>query len=142
LRCGRVKRSRVRPHRYANQMPAQVEAAIVAVKHEKPHWGARKIYELLLRRLPAHVKVPVRSTIHAIMDRHGLVAKASQSRTRAEGTPLSPGRSALSSPLWLWWMAPSIGLVGNSRNLGEKRGADSFWTDWTIERALRQKSAA
>ena len=80
-----------RPHRYANQLPAQVEAAIVAAKHEKPHWGARKIYELLLRRLPSHVKVPARSTIHAIMDRHGLVAKASPARTRAEGTPLSAG---------------------------------------------------
>lgn len=80
-----------RPHRYANQLPAQVEAAIVAAKHEKPHWGARKIYELLLRRLPAHVKVPARSTIHAIMDRHGLVARASRARTRAEGTPLSAG---------------------------------------------------
>jgi len=80
-----------RPHRYANQLPAQVEAAIVAAKHEKPHWGARKIYELLLRRLPSHVKVPARSTIHAIMDRHGLVARASRARTRAEGTPLSAG---------------------------------------------------
>jgi len=80
-----------RPHRYANQLPAQVEAAIVAAKHEKPHWGARKIYELLLRRLPAHVKVPARSTIHAILDRHGLVAKASRTRTRAAGTTLSPG---------------------------------------------------
>ncbi len=80
-----------RPHRYANQLPAQVEAAIVAAKNEKPHWGARKIYELLLRRLPSHVKVPARSTIHAIMDRHGLVARASRARTRAEGTPLSAG---------------------------------------------------
>ncbi len=80
-----------RPHRYANQLPAQVEAAIVAAKHEKPHWGARKIYELLLRRLPSHVKAPARSTIHAIMDRHGLVARASRARTRAEGTPLSAG---------------------------------------------------
>lgn len=30
-----------RPHRYANQLPSQVEAAIVAAKREKPHWGAR-----------------------------------------------------------------------------------------------------
>jgi transposase len=52
-----------RPHRYANQLPAPVEAAIVAAKHEKPHWGARKIYELLLRRLPSQVKAPARSTI-------------------------------------------------------------------------------
>jgi transposase InsO family protein len=80
-----------RPHRYANQLPAPVEAAIVAAKREKPHWGARKIHERLLRRLPSEVKVPARSTIHAILDRYGLVARASRPRTRAEGTPLSAG---------------------------------------------------
>src|SRR5438270_4934017 len=41
-----------RPFRYANQLPEQVEAAIVAAKREKPHWGARKIRQRLLRRLP------------------------------------------------------------------------------------------
>ncbi len=61
-----------RPHRYANQLPEQIEAAIVAAKREKPNWGARKIRERLLRRLPSEVKVPARSTIHAILDRHGL----------------------------------------------------------------------
>src|SRR5258708_40291727 len=80
-----------RPHRYANQLPAPVEAAIVAAKREKPHWGARKIRERLLRRLPSEVKVPACSTIHAILDRHGLVARASRPRTHAEGTPLSAG---------------------------------------------------
>ncbi len=40
-----------RPVRYANQLPAQVESLIVASKREKPHWGARKIRELLVRRL-------------------------------------------------------------------------------------------
>ena len=52
-----------RPHRYANQLPAQIEAAIVAAKREKPNWGARKIRERLLRRLPHEVKVPARSTV-------------------------------------------------------------------------------
>lgn len=80
-----------RPHRYANQLPAPVEAAIVAAKREKAHWGARKIRERLLRRLPSEVKVPACSTIHAILDRHGLVARASRPRTRAQGTPLSAG---------------------------------------------------
>jgi hypothetical protein len=37
-----------RPHRYANQLPEQIEAAIVAAKREKPNWGARKIRERLL----------------------------------------------------------------------------------------------
>src|SRR6201988_5499936 len=78
-----------RPHRYANRLPEQIEAAIVAAKREKPHWGARKIRERLLRRLPSEVKVPARSTIHAILDRHGLVRHLKRSRTQAEGnTPL------------------------------------------------------
>ena len=87
-----------RPHRYANQLPVQIEAAIVAAKREKPIWGARKIRERLLRRLPSEVKVPARSTIHAILDRHGLVRRMKRSRTRTEGTPLSPGLS----PNELW----------------------------------------
>ncbi len=80
-----------RPFRYANQLPEQVEAAIVAARREKPHWGARKIRERLLRRLPHAVKVPASSTIHAVLDRHGLVRRMTRSRTRAEGTPLSDG---------------------------------------------------
>src|SRR5512140_1182417 len=82
-----------RPHRYANQLPAPVEAAIVAAKREKPHWGARKIRERLLRRLPHAVKVPAASTIHAVLDRHGLVSRARRLRTRTAGTPLSEGLS-------------------------------------------------
>jgi len=80
-----------RPHRYANQLPVQVEAAIVAAKRENPSWGARKIRERLLRRLPQEVKVPACSTIHALLDRHGLVSRAKRSRTPCQGTPLSPG---------------------------------------------------
>jgi transposase InsO family protein len=87
-----------RPFRYAHQLPEQVEAAIVKAKREKPHWGARKIRERLLRSFRSEIKVPARSTIHAILDRHGLVAKVSRSRTRAEGTPLSAG----STPNALW----------------------------------------
>src|SRR5579884_3046566 len=88
--AGLTDRAR-RPHRYANQLPEQIEAAIVAAKREKPSWGARKIRERLLRRLPSEVKVPARSTIHAILDRHGLVTRLKRSRTRTEATPLSSG---------------------------------------------------
>ena len=80
-----------RPFRYANQLPEQVEAAIVRAKREKPHWGARKIRERLLRSLPHAVKIPAASTVHAILDRHGLVTRMSRPRTRTQGTPLSPG---------------------------------------------------
>lgn len=80
-----------RPFRYANQLPEQVEAAIVAARREKPTRGARKIRERLLRRLPHAIKVPACSTIHAVLDRHGLVCRPLRRRTRTEGTPLSEG---------------------------------------------------
>src|SRR5262245_46616549 len=64
-----------RPVRLANQLPSQLEARIVAIKREKRHWGARKIRELLLRRLPGDLRVHAKSTGHAGLHRHGLVAR-------------------------------------------------------------------
>jgi transposase InsO family protein len=87
-----------RPVRYANQLPAQIEALIVRCKKDKPYWGARKIRELLVRRLPGDLKVPACSTIHAVLDRHGLVSHIGRQRARAHGTPLSLG----SQPNHLW----------------------------------------
>src|SRR6476646_5727410 len=40
---------------------------------------------------PSEVKVPAHSTIHAILDRHGLVARVKRSSMHTEGTPLSAG---------------------------------------------------
>jgi transposase InsO family protein len=87
-----------RPVRYANQLPAQIEGLIVSLKRGKPHWGARKIRELLVRRLAGDVRVPARSTIHAVLDRHGLVKRMGRPRQRATGTPLSQG----ANPNDLW----------------------------------------
>src|SRR5712672_3769821 len=80
-----------RPIRYANQLAPQVESLIVSLKRDKPYWGARKIRELLVRRLHGDVKVPAKSTIHAVLDRHGLVSRLVSKRSRATGTPLSLG---------------------------------------------------
>jgi transposase InsO family protein len=80
-----------RPWRYANSLPLQLQTLIVATKRERPTWGARKIRERLLRKLPHEVKVPACSTIHAVLDRHGLVTRARRSRTKSEGTSLSEG---------------------------------------------------
>ena len=87
-----------RPVRYANQLPAQIETLIVRLKAEKPHWGARKIRELLVRRLDGDIRVPAKSTIHAVLDRHGLVRRGGGPRHRARGTPLSEG--AVPNDLW------------------------------------------
>ena len=80
-----------RPVHYANQLPSQIESLIVTLKREKPHWGARKIRELLVRRLDGDVRIPAKSTIHAVLHRHGLVKAIPRLRQRAAGTPLSPG---------------------------------------------------
>ena len=79
------------PYRYANKLPAQLEAMIVTLRRDKPTWGARKLRERLLRKLPNDVRVPACSTIHAILDRHGLITRQRRSRTKTEGTPLSEG---------------------------------------------------
>ncbi len=87
-----------RPVRYANQLPAQIETFIVGCKDDKPHWGARKIRELLVRRFPGDLRMPAKSTIHAGLDRHGLVSRLGRRHNRAQGTSLSLG----SQPNDLW----------------------------------------
>lgn len=80
-----------RPVRYANQLPPQIESLIVTCKREKPHWGARKIRELLVRRLDQDLRIPAKSTIHAVLHRHGLIKGIGRPRHRATGTALSAG---------------------------------------------------
>lgn len=79
-----VDRSR-RPVRFGNQLPMQVEKSIIALKQEKPSWGAKKLREKLLRRFP-DVKPPAVSTIHAVLDRHGLVTPQRRARQKVTGT--------------------------------------------------------
>lgn len=88
-----------RPVRYANQLPDQIEAMILRFKQDKPQWGARKIRELLVRRLAGEFRIPATSTVHAVLDRYGLVARARQRRRfKADGTPLR--QAILPNDLW------------------------------------------
>ena len=84
---GLTDRSR-RPYRHANQLPFQIEAQIVRLKQDKPSWGAPKIRERLVRLHP-DVHTPAISTVHAVLDRHGLVKRRTRRRNRATGTALS-----------------------------------------------------
>jgi putative transposase len=84
---GLTDRSR-RPYRHANQLPVQIETLIVRCKQDKPHWGAPKIRERLARLYP-DVHTPAISTVHAILDRHGLVKRRTRRRNKAAGTTLS-----------------------------------------------------
>jgi transposase InsO family protein len=58
---------------------------------------ARKIRERLIRRFSG-IKVPAKSTIHAVLDRYGLVERRGRERRRARGTTLSLGKN----PKELW----------------------------------------
>jgi putative transposase len=93
---GLTDRSR-RPYRHANQLPFQIEKLIVALKKEYPHWGAPKIRERLRRRYP-ELQCPAISTVHAVLDRHGLVKRRRRRRHKAHGTALS--RPAKPNQLW------------------------------------------
>src|SRR4030095_7379147 len=85
---GLTDRSR-RPYRHANKLPFQIEKLIVQLKQERPSWGAPKIREKL-RRLHSDVQLPAISTVHAVLDRHGLVKRRRRRRGhKARGTTLS-----------------------------------------------------
>ena len=93
---GLTDRSR-RPIRHANQLPFQIEKLIISLKQEKPSWGAPKIRDRLRRRYP-EVQTPAISTVHAILDRHGLVKRRKRRRYKAQGTTLS--RPKRPNELW------------------------------------------
>ena len=93
---GLTDRSR-RPYRQANQLPLQIEKLIVQLKRERPSWGAPKIREKL-RRLHSDMQTPAISTVHAVLDRHGLVSRGRKRRYKAQGTTLSKPR--LPNDLW------------------------------------------
>jgi putative transposase len=86
-----------RPYRHANQLPAVVEAQIVGLKREYPAWGAPKIRERLRRKYP-DLRCPAISTVHAVLDRHGLVERRRRRRYKAKGTSLS--RPVEANALW------------------------------------------
>lgn len=96
---GLTDRSR-RPYRQANRLPFQLEALIVQFKREHPSWGAPKIREKLRRRC-SDILLPAISTVHAVLDRHGLVTRGRRRTSyKAEGTRLSqPTR-----PNELWYV--------------------------------------
>ena len=93
---GLTDRSR-RPYRQANQLPMQIEQRIIRLKRDHPSWGAPKIREKL-RRLELGISLPAISTVHAVLDRHGLVRRRGRARTRIQGTTLS--RPTTPNDLW------------------------------------------
>ena len=64
--------------------PAADREAHRPLKREYPDWGAPKIRERLRQRI-AGVRCPAISTVHAVLDRHGLVKRRRRRRYKADG---------------------------------------------------------
>lgn len=95
--CALVEQKRT-PNRYANQLPIAVEAMILDLKREYSNWGAPKIRDKIIKKYP-DVKTPATSTIHAVLDRNGLVKhRLGRKRFKATGTPLNH----VTEPNQLW----------------------------------------
>jgi len=85
---GLYDRSRA-PHKHPNQLPFEVEQVIIRLKKEKTNWGAPKIREIVRNRYP-DIKLPAVSTVHCVLERHGLVKKHRRNnKYRATATYLS-----------------------------------------------------
>jgi len=65
-----------RPHRSPLKTPSPVEEAVVALRHQHPCWGGRKLAKVLSNR--GHPAVPAPSTITDILRRHGLLTPSAQ----------------------------------------------------------------
>lgn len=70
------------PRHHPNAVAEEVEAAIVELKSQRPKRGPKKLLEILRRQEP-QVDWPARSTIAAILKRHGMV----RPRRRCRKTP-------------------------------------------------------
>ena len=78
-----------RPNKHPNQLPFELESLIVRLKKERPNWGAPKIRELLAKH-HSGIKLPATSTVHEVLDRHGLVKRRKrQNNHKAIATYLS-----------------------------------------------------
>lgn len=85
-----------RPRSSPGQTPAQIEAAVVALRQQHPAWGGRKLRRVLERE-GLH-GVPATSTITGILHRHGLIDEA-ESRKHTAFT-----RFERAEPNELWQM--------------------------------------
>jgi len=85
--CGFHERSR-RPHRYSRQTDAAIVEELVALRKRHPHWGARKLLNLMQRRDPKR-ELPAVSTGARILARQGLVKPRRRHRRAHPGCPKS-----------------------------------------------------
>ena len=83
-----------RPTRCPHATPPAVVEQILQLQRRYT-WGARKVRQLLLARVPAD-QVPSKATVHRILERHGRVQPRRRSRRRFHQGPPQTDRKSTS----------------------------------------------
>jgi transposase InsO family protein len=87
-----------RPHNSPTAISAEVEAAIVELRKQRPHWGPKKLRVVLAKQNP-DVAWPSESTFAAVLKRNGLVKPR---RKRTKSTPYTAPLGHAQKPNAVW----------------------------------------
>jgi transposase InsO family protein len=87
-----------RPHHFPNATAAELVQALLTKRRRHPHWGAKKLLDLLSKAQP-DLRWPARSTACDILRRHQLVRKTR--RRRVIGHPGKP-TTVITEPNQVW----------------------------------------
>ena len=93
---GLMNRSRA-PHQCPHRTSGDLEAMILAARHEYG-WGAKKLLQVLRNRHPV-LAWPARSTLNAILERHGLLHK-NRRRRKWSHPGVTPIRTDAPNQVW------------------------------------------
>jgi putative transposase len=87
-----------RPRSSPTAIGVKVEAAIVELRKDRPHWGPKKLRVVLAKQRP-DLALPSESTFAAVLKRNGLVRPR---RKRARSTPYTAplGHASHANALW------------------------------------------
>jgi len=87
-----------RPHNSPTAIAPEVEAAIVELRKQRPHWGPKKLRIVLSRQCP-ELELPSESTFAAVLKRNGLVRPR---RKRTKSPPYTAPLGHASHPNAVW----------------------------------------
>jgi transposase InsO family protein len=87
-----------RPRNSPTAISAEVEAAIVELRKQRPHWGPKKLRVVLAKQNP-DVALPSESTFAAVLKRNGLVRPR---RKRTKSTPYTAPLGHAQQPNAVW----------------------------------------
>lgn len=87
-----------RPHSSPTAIASEVEAAIVELRKQRPHWGPKKLRVVLAKQNP-DVSLPSESTFAAVLKRNGLVRPR---KKRVKSTPYTAPLGHAQKPNAVW----------------------------------------